>query len=164
MFKKVPGIRNPGRVHGQGSPWIDHDPWEVAGTCMDGVTWEYGFLSRLSIDPYISGGSLWSLCIGAWDWNSSFLSHEVRAKSKIVQIVVGSGLLSFLLFLAIFFHFLLCLSKLSEPACIFISLHWLSMQACACSMSLERSMDFHGLACIPHGPTWVNKQTSSRGW
>ena len=30
------------------------------------------------------------------DWNSSFLSHEVRAKSKIVQIVVGSGLLSLL--------------------------------------------------------------------
>ena len=91
------------------------------GVCEADYCWQV-----LCVKKFKNWISFNSLCIGAWDWNSSFLSHKVKAKSKIVQIVFGSGLLSFLLFLAIFFHFLLCLSKLSGPACIFISLHWLS--------------------------------------
>ena len=83
--------------------------------------------------------------------------HVVRAKSNSCTMLLGVAfsLLSFAI------SYCLNQSYLGQHASL---LAYTGYPGTCIRMSLERSMIFHVLACVSHGPTWVNKQTNNWLW
>ena len=102
-----------------------------------------------------------SLCIGAWDWNSSFLSHEVKAKSKIKLQKLCLGVAFSLFSFSLLFSSISCFvyqSYLGQHASLLAYTGYPVL--CIC-MSLERSIDFPWISMCP-SRTNLGKQTNKQ--